>query len=240
MIRLAYLAAYGALAALGAALAGHPALLWFRSQGLSEAALAWDVPHGALLAASAALLAFLTLWLASQAALRRSPRAPVHLAFLLAVGICLALRCASGDPHPPPDPAPGLLDGLRAAAEELDRGWTGQYTPDPAQFSLSLAQVRPQAFRRHGRSLPLHVRVLSQAQGPQLEPLPGDQPGTIYLALSQDRQTGWLTALTVDGVLKLPAGKPAMIEAHSGTHSLPGHDPALLAYPRMSSALPAR
>jgi len=233
VIHLAYLTAYGALAALGAALIGRPALLWLRSQGLSEAALAWDVPHGALLAASAALLAFLTLWLASQAALRRSPRAPLHLAFLLGVGICLALRSASGDPHPPPDPAPGLLDGLRAAAEELDRGWTGQYAPTAGRFSSSLAQVCPPAFRRHGRSLPLHVRVLSGAEGAQLEPLPGDQPGTIYLSLSQDRQAAWLTALTLDGVLQISSGKPAIIEAHAGTHSLPGRDPALPAYPRI-------
>ena len=240
MIRLAYLAAYAALAALGAALVARPAFLWLRSQGLAGTALAWDVPNGALLAASAMLLAFLTLWLASEAALRRSARAPLHLALLLGVGICLALRSASGDPRPPTDPAPGLLDALRAAAEELDRGWTGQYTPDAARFSSSLAQVRPPAFRRQGRRLPLHVRVLSGAECAQLEPLPGDEPGTIYLSLSQDRQTAWLTALTLDGVLKLPSGEPAMVEAHAGTHSLPGRDPALPAYPRMRSAVPAK
>ena len=231
VIRLAYLASYAALAALGAALVARPAFLWLRSQGLAGAALAWDVPNGALLTASAALLAFLTLWLASEAALRRSPRAPLHLAFLLGVGICLALRSASGDPRPPTDPAPGLLDALRAAAEELDRGWAGQYTPDEARFSSSLAQVHPPAFRRHGRSLPLHVRVLSGAEGAQLDRLPGDDPGTIYLSLSRDRQTAWLTALTLDGVLQISAGKPTIIEARAGTHSLPGGDPALPAYP---------
>jgi hypothetical protein len=235
VIRLAYFAAYAALAALGAALVARPALLWLRSQGLFEAALAWEVRNGALLVVSAALLAFLTLWLALQAALCRSSRAPLHLAFLLGVGICLALRSASGDPRPPADPTPGLLDGLRAAAEELDRGWTGQYAPDAARFSSSLAQVRPPAFRRHGRILPLQVRVLSGAEGPQLEPLPGDQPGTIYLSLSRDRQTAWLTALTLDGTLRLPARQPAVIEAHAGTHSLPGRDPALPAYPSTRS-----
>src|SRR5882672_10807855 len=137
VIGLAYFAAYAALAALGAALVAGPALLWLRSQGLFEAALAWEVRNGAL-------LVVLTLWLALQAALCRSSRAPLHLAFLLGVGICLALRSASGDPRPPADPAPGLLDALRAAAEDLDRGWAGQYTPDTAntaQFSSSLAQV---------------------------------------------------------------------------------------------------
>jgi hypothetical protein len=77
--------------------------------------------------------------------------------------------------------------------------------------------------------------VLSGAEGPQLEPLPGDQPGTIYLSLSRDRQTAWLTALTLDGTLRLPARQPAVIEAHAGTHSLPGRDPALPAYPSTRS-----
>jgi hypothetical protein len=233
LIRLAYLAAYAALSALGAALVARPAFLWVRSQGLAGAALAWDVPNGALFAASAALLAFLTLWLATGAALRRSSGAPLHLAFLLGVGFCLALRSASGDPRPPTDPAPGLLDALRAAAEELERGWAGQYAPDAAQFSPSLAQVHPPAFRLRGGSLPLHVRVLSGAEGAQLEPLPGDPPGTVYLSVSRDRQTAWLTALTLDGTLKLPSSKPALIEAHGGTHALPGHDPAVPEYPRM-------
>src|SRR5882762_2966964 len=79
VIRLAYFAAYAALAALGAALVAGPALLWLRSQGLFEAALAWEVRNGALLVVSAALLAFLTLWLALQAALCRSSRAPLRI-----------------------------------------------------------------------------------------------------------------------------------------------------------------
>ncbi|HEY4730916.1 MAG TPA: hypothetical protein VIH41_07295, partial [Myxococcales bacterium] len=55
--------------------------------------------------------------------------------------------------------------------------------------------------------------------------------GTIYLSLSRDRQTAWFTALTLDGVLQMSSGKPAIIEAQAGTHSLPGGDPALPAYP---------
>ena len=48
VIRLLYLAAYAALAALGEALVARPGLLWLRGQGLLRAALPWDVPLGGL------------------------------------------------------------------------------------------------------------------------------------------------------------------------------------------------
>jgi hypothetical protein len=235
VIRFAYLSAYAALAALGEALVARPALLWVRSQGLFHPALTWEVPHGGPLLACATGLALFTLWLASQAALQRKPRAPVHIAFLLVVGICFALRSASGNPRPPADPAPALLEGLRVAADELDRGYAGQYAPDAAQFSSALAQLPTPAFRRFGQPIPIHVRVLSAADGPQLEPLPGDQPATLYVAVSRDRHTAWLTALTLDGTLTLPSGKPATIEARSGSHSRTAGDAALPAYPRVRS-----
>jgi hypothetical protein len=194
--------------------------------------LAWDVPYGALLLAAAALLALFTVWLASQAALKRRAGGPLHVAFLMVVGLCLALRSASGNPRPPTGAAPALLEALRVAAGELDRDWAGRYTPDAAEFNASLAQVHRPAFRRLGRPVPLHVRVLSGAQGPQLEPLPGDQPGTIYVAVAQDRQAAWLTALGLESIESLSPGIPAVVEARSGTHSLPGRDHALPAYPR--------
>lgn len=231
ILRVTYLATYAALAALGEALVGRPAVLWVRSQGIFSPALAWDVPYGALLLACAVLLALFTFALASALALRRTPpRPPLHLAFLLAVGICFALRSASGNPRPPRAPGPELLDALRAAADELDRSYAGSYAPDASQFSSTLARIRPPAFRRLGRAIPLHARVLSAADGPQLEALPGDQPGTMYVAISRDRQSAWLTALGLDGVLTLPAGTPAVAVARGGTHSAPGGDPQLPAY----------
>lgn len=228
--RVTYPAAYAALAALGEALVAGPAVLWVRSQGIFSPALAWDVPYGSLLLACAVFLALFTFALASRAALGRRPRAPLHVAFLLAVGICLAVRSASGNPRPPRDPGPALLDALRAAAEELDRGYRGLYVPDAGQFASSLAQVSPPAFRRLGRGIPLHARILSGADGPQLEALPEDLPGTIYLAISRDRQSAWLTALSIDRVLELAPARPAVAVARQGTHSLPGQDPAVPAY----------
>ncbi len=232
MLRIAYLGAYAALAALGEALVARPALLWVRSLGILEPVLSWEVRYGALLLGCAALVAVFTLWLASDVAQGKRPRAPLHVAFLLAIGLCFAIRQASGDPQPPRDPAPALRDALRVAAEELDRSYKGRYAPDAAQFSSSLAQVQPPGFRRLGRSIPLHARILSGEDGAQVRPLEGDQPGTLYVAISSDRQTAWLTALGANGIQKLPDGAPAVVEAHAGTHSLPGADPLLPAYPR--------
>jgi hypothetical protein len=233
VLRIAYLGVYAGLAAMGEGLVARPALLWLRGQGLLRAALPWDVPLGGLELALAALVALATLWLASDAALGRRPRVPQHAAFLALLGACLALRAGSAAPAPPRDPGPALLQGLRAAAEELDRDFHGLYAPDAGQINGSLAQVPPPGFRRLGRPIPLHARVLSGADGPQIEPLPGDEPGTIYVAVSKDRTTAWLTALTLGKVLRTTAGKPALVEAHSGTHSIPGRDPIVPAYPGM-------
>ena len=235
MIRLAYLAAYAGLAALGEALVARPALLWLRGQGLFGPALPWEVSLGALALLCAALVAIFTLWLASDAALGRRPRVPQHAAFLLLLAICFAVRSWGGDPRPPRDPLPSLLDGLRAAANEIDRDFHGSYVADAGQLNSALAQVAPPGYRRLGRSIPLHARVLSGAEGPQLSAMPGDLPGTIYVAIAPDRKAAWITALGLRGILPLSSGKPALIEAHGGTHSQIGRDPLVPAYPGMRS-----
>ena len=226
-----YLCAYAALAALGEALAARPALLWIRAQGVLSPALAWDVPCGALLCACAAGVGVFTLALASMLSRGRNPGPALHIAFLLLVGICFSLRAASGEPRAPHDPAVVLRAALRAAADELDRSYPGRYA-DAAQLSSTLAQAEPLPIRRLGRRIALHARVLSGAEGPQLDPLPEDAPGTVYVAISPDRQSAWLTALDMNGILALPSGKPAIVEARAGTHSEPGGDPALPVYPR--------
>ncbi|HZR11012.1 MAG TPA: hypothetical protein VFA79_20655 [Myxococcales bacterium] len=228
--RLTYLGSFAALAALGEALVAPPAVLWVRSQGLSSPAIARDVPYGALLLACAVLLALITLALASAIASSRKPRLRLHLALLLAAAASLALRSASGNPGPPPDPRPQLLDALRVAGDELDRGYAGFYAPDAGQLGSALAQARQPPFRRAGRTIPLRARILSGRDGPQMAPLPGDPPGTVYVAISSDRQSAWVTALALERVLTLPAGTPAVVVARGGTHSPPGSDPHLPAY----------
>jgi hypothetical protein len=233
-VRIAYLAAYAALAALGEALLARPALLWLRGQGILRAALPWEVPLGGLAFLLALLVAGATLFLATQAALGRRLQLSQHAAFLLLLALAFALRSQAGEPRPPPDPSPALLAGLRAVALELDRDYRDGYAPNAAKLDLILAQLPPPGFRRLGRTLPLRVRVLP-ADAAQIEALVGDAPGTIYIALSKDRASVWLTALSLPGVLKLSSGKPALIEAHAGTHSLPGRDPIVPAYPGMRS-----
>jgi hypothetical protein len=66
-------------------------------------------------------------------------------------------------------------------------------------------------------------------RGAQLEALPGDPPGTIYLCISSDEQRAWLSALALHGVL------PVTVQADAGTHPAPGFDPLLPLYP---NALP--
>lgn len=237
MIRIVYLAAYAALAALGEALVARPALLWLRSQGVARATLGWDVPLGWAAFLLAVAVALLTLWLALQAALARRPHVPQHVAFLFVLGFSFAVRWAAADPRPPADPVPSLMEGLRAAAEELDRSFAdaGAYASDAAHLDAALSQLPPPGFRRLGRAVPLHAHVLLDASGPQADPLPGDRPATIYIAISRDRSTAWLTALGLGRIVQLRSGKPATVEAHAGTHSLPGRDHLVPAYPGMRS-----
>ena len=227
VLRFVYLAVYGALAALGEALVARNALVWLRGQGLMHPALPWDVPLGGLSFALAVLVALATAFLAAQAALGKRPRVAQHAAFLALLGMCLSARSWSGDPQPPADPAPSLIEGLRATAAELDRNFQKGYSPDEARLNAVLSALTPPGYRRLGRVLPMRARVVSDADGAQKEALAGDPPGTIYVAISPDRTAAWITALSLGGVLK------PSIEAHAGTHSLPGRDPLVPAYPGM-------
>jgi hypothetical protein len=231
VIRLSYVCAFAALASLGEAAAARPAWLWMKSQGLFQATPARDVRFGAVLFGAGALLGLVTLRMACGIALRRRPGPAFHAALVLLAGICCSLRYAAVGPQPSPDPGPALLEGLRAAATALDASYAGQYLPDAAALAQALARVPSPPIRRLGRPIPLRARILSGAGGPRLDPLEGDPPGTLYVATSGDRQRAWLTVLSLDGALRLPSGRPAMIAAQGGTHALPGRDPALPVYP---------
>jgi hypothetical protein len=183
--------------------------------------------------ALAVLVALATLWLASQAVLGRRPRVAQHAAFLAILGACLSVRAWSGEPQPPPDPAPVLLDGLRAVAAALDRDFEKTYAPDEAKLDAALAALPPPGYRRLGRVLKMRAVVSGGAEGPRTAGSAADLPGTIYVEISNDRTAAWITARALNGILKLPSGKPALIEAHGGTHSLPGRDPLVPAYPGM-------
>lgn len=233
-MKVVYLTVYAGFAALGEALVAKPAAAWLRGRGLLHAALPWEVPLGAWAVLLAIALAAFTLALSLRFALGLRPRVPLHAAFLALIALCLALRGAAGDPDPPADPTAPLLEGLRTLASELDARYAGRYLIDEPSLNARLGQLPRPGFRRRFRRLPLRVRSLGNASGPQLTPLAGDEPGTLYVALAADGRRAWLSALT------LQEGAPAVlrqtIQATAGTHSLPGRDALVPVYPGMHRA----
>lgn len=231
MTRLAMLSLHGAFATLAIAAVARPAALWVQSEGLVHPVLAWDVPFGALALALLLAISAATIWLAVAVARDVRRGLAVHAVFLALVAACVAFRGLAAAPVRPRDPLPPLLESLRLTAEELDARYDQRYLPDASVLNAALAAAPDAGLRFRFRRLRPHARVLSGSQGPQLEPLPEDEAGTIYVAVSADRQTVWLTALSLGGVLQLPGGRPAQLEAHGGTHSLPGRDAFVPPYP---------
>lgn len=226
-MRIAYVLLYAAFAALGEALVARPALVWLRGQGLLHATLALDVPLGAWALLLAAFLAAFTLALSLRLAFGLKPRLPLHAAFLGLVALCLGMRALAGETRPPADPVPLLVDGLRATADALDHTYAGLYRADPLLLEAVLEPLPETGFRRQFRALRMHVRVLPGAAGAVLEALPGDEPGTIYVALAPDQKRVFLSALGLGGAIR------QTITGTAGTHSVPGRDRLVPAYPGM-------
>ena len=238
MVRALSLLAYAAFAALGAGLLARPALAWLLGLGLLRRVLPAEVPLGGLSALLLLAIAAATLRLAVAAALERRAGLRSHLVLLVLAAAALVLRGVAGAPGAPRDPAPALLDAVRAAADAADAHYASAkaYSLDEAALDASLSRLPRPGFTRFGRALPLRARIVGGALGPQLAALPGDGPGTIYLAVSGDRQRSWITALGLRGVLT-SSGRPVMIQARAGTHSAPGRDPLVPVYPGMKPAL---
>jgi hypothetical protein len=237
-MRAAYLTIYGLFAALGAALLAHPALVQARGLGLFGPVLPWDVPWGPGALVLFAALAVFTLGLAVSVALGRKPRVPEHAVFLALLGAAVAVRTGAGDPVPPPDPAPALINALRAAADAADVQYAqrGGYQLNEGPLDAALSKISPPGFRYRLRELPLRTRVIPRATGPQLAPELGDQPGTILIAVSNDSSRCWLTALTLRAgrvAVLTSADRPVLLQARAGTHGAPGRDPMVPAYPTM-------
>jgi hypothetical protein len=237
LLRAVSLVVYAGLAALGEALVARPALLFLRGLGLFHSVLPWRVPFGALQLIFALGIALLTLLLAGRAALVRKPRILLHAALLVLLASSFAVRSLAAEPRPPADPLPALLNGLRTAANALDRSYAGAYAVDLKLIDDALAQLPSPGFTRGGRLLPLHARqvLMLDTAGPMLHRFSGDEPGAIEIVLSSDKKSAWLTALSLSGFVRLGNGRVAVIESHGGTHSLPGRDPLVPAYPGMRS-----
>jgi hypothetical protein len=230
-LRFFYVATYAAFAAFGVALLARPALSWLRGLGLFAPALSAAGFAGWASAALLLLLVAGTLALAMAIALGRKPGLPLHAAFLGLVACALALRAASVPPAAA-DPGPALRDALRAAAGALDASHAvdHRYDPEVSALQAALDALPPSPFRQRAKPIRYTARVLHFA-GPQLEPLPGDLPATIYVAIAAGGQGAWLSVTTLrHGRVEV---FPAVVEARSGTHSEPGESLLLPRYPGM-------
>ena len=184
---------YAAFAACGAALLARPALRWFLGLGFFSPALPASGFAGLASAALLFLLVAATLAMAIKHALGHKPGLPAHAAFLGLVACALAVRAASV-PAPPVDPDPALREALRAAAGALDASYAVEHRYDPGVNALQAAldALPPSPFRHRAKSLRYSARVLRNAPGPQNDPLPGDLPATVYVAIEPGGQGAWL------------------------------------------------
>ena len=232
MVRVAALALYAGFAALGTALLARPAVLWAEGLGLFRPVLPWPVPLGPAAALLALLIVGLTLAMAMHAVAGTRPRRCYHVALLLFLALALALRATSGELVPPADPAPRLIDGLRTAAGVLDAEYASAryYAPTAGLLQGALSALPAPGFVHRGRELRLSARILHGMRNAQLEALPGDPPGTIYVSISSDEQRAWLSASGLHRVV------PVTVQSHAGTHSAPGFDPLLPLYPNARPA----
>ncbi len=237
MKRAAYLTAYALFAALGASVLARPALLAIANLGLFAPVLPLEVPLGWAAAALLALIAALTVRFALRVALDRKPRVGEHVAFLALVAGAIALRSFAGEPQPPADPTAPLIAAMRAAADLADAQYTraGKYALSADAFDAELARMRAPPFTMHARRLGLRAAVIDSASGPVLEaPL----PGMLIVAASKDGKRCWITAFTLAHGQVAPVmdgPRPLVLQARAGTHSAPGRDPVVPAYPGMRS-----
>lgn len=231
MIRAASLALYAAFAVLAAALLAAPAAAWVRGLGLDGPVVPAEVPLGCGAVLLGGALAASVTAIAIRAALGRSPGTVARTSVLLITAAALALRAAIGDVRAGPDPAPRLVRALQALADSLDAEYarTHRYAATSPLLDSTLSALPPTGVVHRGRELRVAVRVFMRTHGAQVDSIPGDPPGTIYLSISPDEQSTWLSALSVDGVL------PLTVYAHAGAHSQPGFDPLLPLYPRRTA-----
>jgi hypothetical protein len=233
--RLSYVGIYGTFAVLGTALLSRPALDWVRGLGLFAPVLPLRQPLGWVSAALLLLLVAGTIAMATRVALGVRPGIAGHAAFLLLVACALALRAGS-DPASRSDPDPALRDALGAAASALDASYAleRRYDPDVRKLQAALDALPRSPFRFRGQAIRYTVRLLRAASGPQREPLPGDGPATVYAAIAQGAQRGWLTVTTLrDGRVSVLR---ATLEARFGAHAEEGRDLLVPPYPGMVTA----
>jgi hypothetical protein len=235
-LRVLSLLLYAAAAALGEALVARPALLFARGLGIFRTVLPWRVPFGALQLLLALGIAGCALLLGVRV-VRRQPRLRWHATLLALLALSLGVRGVADEPQPPADPLPALLIGLRTAAGAVEHSFGSAWPLDRAAIDAELARLDPPGYVRFGRRLPLRVALFACEDCGDGAPLEDTQtalePGTVCVRSPHQRRIAWLNVRTLNGFATLPDGKQAVIEVRGGTHTVPGRDPLLPAYPGM-------
>jgi hypothetical protein len=92
----------------------------------------------------------------------------------------------------------------------------GSFPADERELreALAIRPLRePAIFSQDGRPIPYDVRIVSNAFGPALEPVPPD-PGTLVYAVSSDHKEYWLIITT----LRNPVGGPVVVNHIAGEY----------------------
>lgn len=251
-LRWIYAVVYASFGVAAAALLAAPAHRFLADLGLFHPVLAAPRWADALAILLGAPLAALTLRFGIFFAADLRPRPREHAAFLALVAAAFALRAAGGAPPPPADPAPAFAAALGSLAAALDRSWTasGGYGAEPGALEAALGPVPRPGYVVRGRPLRWRVSVVRAAPSPEAvappplrpieEPLPGDGPCTLYVALSADSARAALTAVALgpegEPTVLRRAGRPVVVRASGGTHGQAQADPLLPAYPGAQEA----
>lgn len=102
----------------------------------------------------------------------------------------------------------GAEHGVFPATEDEFRSALGQRAD-----STGAAEDSPSHYARAGRRVPYRIVYVGGVRGPHLPAPPGDQPGIIYCAVSQDLRHAWLTATELDQAV---GGSVTLLEFEPG------------------------
>jgi len=128
------------------------------------------------------------------------------LAIPLVVLLLLAIAIPGFVRNPNTDARWDVRDRARSVAD----AWVG-WSRDSGRFPLSEAEfqeamkgvyraevARPSRYARAGQRLPFRFVFVPGARGPHQPVPPGDQPGILYCAASEDALRLWITATGLD------------------------------------------
>jgi len=210
-----FIAGVGAIANLPALVTGFSLLRdWVRLQ-------TWDGPYFKWQYLSTASICFLLSGLGLGIAIR-AIRRQRFCVLASVVSFFLGLGCMVILPNVGPrlDMA-GAIQRLLGHADHSLSDWDeahGRFPSNEVELRAALAQrpLRESAiFFVHGNPIPYDVRIVTDATGPSIVPVPPN-PGTVIYAVSSDYKEYWLTITS----LRNPAVGPVVLEHVAGLFEL--------------------